>query len=164
MTCWNFLVWGFFKFIMAKEPNSGNYRHIFSLDDCSEKIYAYNFRWCASSFVSINLKHCSFHLILMSHDFHRFSNIKISNLPKIATFLFIGRYFLEFFMSFLLIRPSKVRISDVSKKFGQKMVYLLTKKPISLWFGRNLANLTEQTARMFWLGLLFCLRWWVRVR
>ena len=31
------------------------------------------------------------------------------------------------------------------------MVYLLIKKPISLWFGRNLANLTDETARMFCL-------------
>ena len=39
MTVAHFLVWGFFKFFTTKEPNSENYRHILSRDDCSEKIY-----------------------------------------------------------------------------------------------------------------------------
>ena len=34
------LLWGFFKFIAIKEPNSGNFRKIFSPNNCSEKIYA----------------------------------------------------------------------------------------------------------------------------
>ena len=36
----NFLLWGFFKFITRKEPNSGNFRHIFFRNNCSEKIFA----------------------------------------------------------------------------------------------------------------------------
>ena len=40
----NFLLWGFFKFIATKEPNSGNFTHIFSRSNCSEKIFAQNFR------------------------------------------------------------------------------------------------------------------------
>ena len=35
-----FLLWGFFKFITRKEPNSGNCRQIFSPNNYSEKIYA----------------------------------------------------------------------------------------------------------------------------
>ena len=40
----HFLLWGFFKFITRKEPNRGNFRQIFSPNNCSEKIYANNFR------------------------------------------------------------------------------------------------------------------------
>ena len=36
----NFLLWGFFKFIARKEPNSRNFRQIFSPNNCSVKIYA----------------------------------------------------------------------------------------------------------------------------
>ena len=35
----HFLLWGFFKFITRKEPNSSNFRQIFSPNNCSEKIY-----------------------------------------------------------------------------------------------------------------------------
>ena len=41
----HFLVWCYFKFITTKEPNIGNYSHIFSQKDCSVKIYAYNCRY-----------------------------------------------------------------------------------------------------------------------
>ena len=34
----HFLVWGFFKFITTKEPNSGNYRHIFPRNNRPEEI------------------------------------------------------------------------------------------------------------------------------
>ena len=36
----HFLLWGFFKFIATKEPNSGNFRQIFSPNNCFEKMYA----------------------------------------------------------------------------------------------------------------------------
>ena len=37
---YHFMLWGFFKFIATKEPNSGNFMHIFSRNNCSEKIFA----------------------------------------------------------------------------------------------------------------------------
>ena len=47
----HFLVWGFFKFITTKEPNSGNFTHIFSRNNCTEKIFAKNF-CCWALFLS----------------------------------------------------------------------------------------------------------------
>ena len=49
----HFLAWGFFKFITTKEPNSGNYKHIFSRKDCSEKMYAYNSMYEIIQFVLV---------------------------------------------------------------------------------------------------------------
>ena len=35
----NFLLWGFFKFIARKEPNSEKFRQIISPNNCTEKMY-----------------------------------------------------------------------------------------------------------------------------
>ena len=36
----HFLLWGFFKFIATKEPNSGNFTHISPRNNCLENIFA----------------------------------------------------------------------------------------------------------------------------